>query len=78
MKKTLLVLRHEIFTVVSRPSFLFGMFGIPLLGALVFFVAGRINQNQGAQTVVQQMKPPPALPWMPARSAIITSFPPIT
>ena len=55
MKKTLLVLRHEIFTVVSRPSFLFGMFGIPLLGALVFFVAGRINQNQGAQSVVQQI-----------------------
>lgn len=61
MNKTLLVLRHEIFTVVSRPSFLFGVFGIPLLGALAFFVAGRINQNQSAQSVVQQiMTNPPA------------------
>jgi hypothetical protein len=55
MNKTLLVLRHEIFTVVSRPSFLFGVFGIPLLGALAFFVAGRINQDQSAQSVVQQI-----------------------
>jgi len=55
MNKTLLILRHEIYTVVSRPSFLFGMFGIPLLGALIFFIAGNLTKNQGAQNVVEQL-----------------------
>jgi hypothetical protein len=39
MNKTLLVLKHEIITILSRPSFLFAMFGIPIIGVAVFMVA---------------------------------------
>jgi ABC-2 type transport system permease protein len=36
MKKTYLVLRHELVTAIRRPSFLLVAFGIPLLGLLIF------------------------------------------
>ncbi|MGA9351024.1 MAG: ABC transporter permease [Anaerolineae bacterium] len=36
MKKTLLVLRNEIITAVTRKSFLFTTFGLPLIAALIF------------------------------------------
>jgi len=54
MNKTMLVLRHEIVTILSRPSFLFAMFGIPIIGALVFAVAGQLNKNNQAQSVLSQ------------------------
>ncbi len=49
MKKTLLILRHEILTILSRPSFLFAIFGIPIIGSLVFIVAGQLNKGSSAQ-----------------------------
>jgi ABC-2 type transport system permease protein len=55
MNKTLLVLRHEIVTILSRPSFLFALFGIPVIGALVFAVAGQLNKNNQAQSVLSQI-----------------------
>ena len=55
MNKTMLVLRHEIVTILSRPSFLFAMFGIPIIGALVFAVAGQLNKNNQAQSVLSQL-----------------------
>ena len=55
MNKTSLILRYEIITLLSKPSFLFGMFGIPLVAALVFGIAGRINQNEQAQSVFSQI-----------------------
>lgn len=55
MNKTLLVLKHEILTILSRPSFLFAMFGIPVIGALVFIVAGQLNKGNPAQNVLTQL-----------------------
>jgi ABC-2 type transport system permease protein len=55
MKKTLLVLKHEIITILSRPSFLFAMFGIPIIGILVFVIAGQWNKGSSAQTLLTQL-----------------------
>ncbi len=59
MNKTLLVLRHEIITILTRPSFLFAMFGIPVIGALVFFVAGSLNKGGSAQNLLSQLMSSP-------------------
>jgi ABC-2 type transport system permease protein len=63
MNKTLLVLKHEILTILSRPSFLFAMFGIPIIGAAVFMVAGQLNKGNPAQNVLTQLisSPPTTL-----------------
>jgi ABC-2 type transport system permease protein len=55
MNKTLLVLKHEIITILLRPSFLFVMFGIPIIGAAVFMVAGQLNKANPAQNVLTQL-----------------------
>lgn len=55
MNKTLLVLKHEIITILSRPSFLFAMFGIPIIGATVFMIAGRLNKGNPAQNLLTQL-----------------------
>ena len=39
MKKTLFVLRNEMITAITRKSFMFTVFGIPLIGVLVFLGA---------------------------------------
>ncbi len=63
MNKTLLVLKHEILTILSRPSFLFALFGIPIIGAGVFIVAGQLNKGNPAQNVLTQLisSPPTTL-----------------
>jgi ABC-2 type transport system permease protein len=55
MKKTFLILRNEIITILSRPSFLFAMFGIPLIGAVVFIAASQLNKVNPAQNVLTQL-----------------------
>jgi ABC-2 type transport system permease protein len=55
MNKTLLVLKHEIITILSRPSFLFAMFGIPIIGVVVFMVAGQLSKGNPAQNVLTQL-----------------------
>jgi ABC-2 type transport system permease protein len=45
MKKILLVLKHEFTTILSRPSFLFAMFGIPIIGVVVFMIGGQLNKG---------------------------------
>lgn len=55
MAKILLVLRHEFLTMIRRPSFLFGMFGVPLIGVAAFFIAGAINRNSQAQSVLEEV-----------------------
>jgi ABC-2 type transport system permease protein len=55
MKKILLVLRHEFLTMIRRPSFLIGMFGVPLIGVAAFFIAGAINRNSQAQSVLEEV-----------------------
>jgi len=55
MKKMLMVLRHEILVTVLRPSFMFGMFGLPLIGVVIFFVFSRLGQNQSTAGIVTQI-----------------------
>ncbi len=55
MNKIMLVLKHEINTILSRPSFLFAMFGIPIIGAVIFFVAGQLNKGAPAQNILTQL-----------------------
>jgi ABC-2 type transport system permease protein len=55
MKKTMLVIRHEIRTIFSRPSFLFAIFGIPVIGALIFSVAGQLTKGSSAQNILTQL-----------------------
>ena len=55
MNKVLLVFKHEILVVVTRPSFLLTLIGLPLLGALVFTVFSRLNQSSTATNLVTQI-----------------------
>ncbi len=55
MAKILLVLRHEFLTMIRRPSFLFGMLGVPLIGVAVFIIAGVLNRNSQAQSVLEEV-----------------------
>ncbi len=55
MNKTLLVLKNEIITIVSRPSFWLATLGIPLVGALIFGVVGWINRDTGTAAAVGQI-----------------------
>jgi ABC-2 type transport system permease protein len=55
MNKMLLVLRQEVLVTVLRPSFLFGLFGLPLLGVLAFTVISHMNQNQSTAGIVAQI-----------------------
>ena len=59
MKKTLLVLKNEIVTLITRPSFWLALVGIPLVGTLVFAGVGAINKSaSAAQTVSQVLSGP--------------------
>ncbi len=60
MNKTLLILKHEIITILSRPSFLFAMFGIPIIGIAVFMIAGQLSKGNPAQSVLTQLISSPA------------------
>ncbi|MFZ6026383.1 MAG: ABC transporter permease [Chloroflexota bacterium] len=60
MRQVLLVLRHEILTILGSKSFWFGAVGIPLIGALVFAVAGAINQNTQASDAVSNLLSSPS------------------
>src|SRR4030042_2473865 len=55
MNKTWLVLKHELITVLSRPSFLFSIFVIPVIGATVVFVAGQLQKGNAAQNILTQL-----------------------
>lgn len=62
MRNFWLVLKHEVITVVNRPSFLISLFGLPLLGIVIFTLAARINKNQSAQSVLTQfLSSPPSV-----------------
>jgi len=52
MNKTLLVLKHELRTVLTRPSFLFAIFGIPIIGAAVFSVAGQLSKGTSTLNIL--------------------------
>ncbi len=63
MNKTWLILRNEIITIFSRPSFLFALFGIPFIGATVFFIAGQLSKGSNpTQNILSQLiSSPPAV-----------------
>lgn len=49
--KIMIVLRNEIYTLVSRRSFWFGALGVPLLAFLIYAGIAWINQTQGRDAV---------------------------
>jgi ABC-2 type transport system permease protein len=51
MRKTLLVLRHEILTALRSKSYLFGAFALPLIGVLVFVVITMLRPDEGNASV---------------------------
>jgi len=55
MKKILLVLKNEITTIISRPSFWLALLGLPLVGALIFAGVGAINKSASATQTVSQV-----------------------
>jgi hypothetical protein len=55
MNKIWLVLRQEIVNTLSRKSFLFAMFGIPIIGILVFLVASQLSKANPAQNILSQL-----------------------
>ena len=55
MKKTWLILRNEIITIFTRPSFLFALFGIPFIGAAIFVIAGQLSKGNPAQNILSQL-----------------------
>ena len=55
MMKTLLVLKNEIITLITRPSFWLALVGIPLVGALIFTGVGAINKSASATQTVSQV-----------------------
>jgi ABC-2 type transport system permease protein len=55
MNKTILVLRHEIITILSRRSFQFVLFGIPIIGALIFIIVGQLNKGGSTQNLLTQL-----------------------
>jgi ABC-2 type transport system permease protein len=55
MKKILIVLKNEIATIISRPSFWLGALGLPLMGAIIFAVVGVVGKNASASQTVSQV-----------------------
>jgi ABC-2 type transport system permease protein len=60
MKKTVTVLKNEIITLLSRPSFWLTTFGIPIFAWLIFGLVGRINQNSTTSTAISGLFSGPA------------------
>ncbi|MEZ0395311.1 MAG: ABC transporter permease [Anaerolineales bacterium] len=55
MSKTLTILKNEIVTLLSRPSFWLTTLGLPLVAGLVFGVIGGLNRNQAASQTFSQV-----------------------
>jgi ABC-2 type transport system permease protein len=55
MRKTRIILIHEVITILSSRSFLLVSIGIPILSALIFMVVSRISKSSSASNVVSQI-----------------------
>ncbi|MGB8213057.1 MAG: ABC transporter permease [Anaerolineales bacterium] len=55
MKKTRLVLKNEIITLLTRPSFWLVTLGLPLVGAAIFAGVAAINRSSAASQTVSQV-----------------------
>jgi len=64
MKKIALVLKNEIVTMLTRPSFWLGALGLPLIGMLIFAGVGFLNRGSSTAESVSQIftDPQQALP----------------
>jgi ABC-2 type transport system permease protein len=56
MRRIFLVMRHEIITTVTRKSFLFTAFGVPIISTLILFGVSLLNRN--APNVVSEVLGP--------------------
>jgi ABC-2 type transport system permease protein len=78
MHKTWLILKNEIITVITRPSYLLTIFGIPLGAALIFAFVSYLNQDQTTSSVITQIVSGPQQQEVQGyvdQSGIITSIP---
>lgn len=50
MNKIFHILRYEVITTLSRKSFLFAVFGVPILAVFIFFIVSQINKGKSAST----------------------------
>jgi ABC-2 type transport system permease protein len=55
MQKTWLILKNEIITVITRPSYLLTIFGIPLGAALIFAFVSYLNRDQSTSSMVTEI-----------------------
>jgi ABC-2 type transport system permease protein len=55
MKKIMIVLKNEIVTILSRPSFWLGALGLPLVAGLIFIIVGAVNKNASASQTLSQV-----------------------
>lgn len=55
MKKLLIVIKNEIITVLSRPSFWLAALGLPLIAGLIFAIVGAVNKNAAASKTINDV-----------------------
>jgi ABC-2 type transport system permease protein len=55
MKKTFLVLVHEMITILTSRSFLLVSIGIPLISTLIFMVVSHVSKSSSVTSVVSQI-----------------------
>jgi ABC-2 type transport system permease protein len=60
MKKTLLVLKNEIITILSRRSFWMTLLGLPLVAGLIYGGVGYLNKNTSVSQAINQALTGPA------------------
>lgn len=79
MHKTLTILKNELISLLSRPSFWLTTLGLPLAAVLVFGVIGGLNRNASASQAVSQIFLGPQTPRVEGYvdlSGIIQAVPP--
>ena len=66
MNKIWLVIRQEIVNTLSRKSFLFAMFGIPIIGVVIFLIVSQFSNANPAQNILSQLisSPPSVQAWL--------------
>jgi ABC-2 type transport system permease protein len=55
MHKIWLILKNEIITIITRPSYLLTIFGIPVGAALIFAFVSFLNRDQSTSSVVAEI-----------------------
>lgn len=79
MHKTWLVLKNEFTTVITRPSFILTIFGIPLGAAIIFAGVTYLNKDQSTSNIVTEIVSGPREPEVYGlidQSELIKTIPP--